>query len=162
MLGSYCLTAKGELLSTDRSNKNPWYYIPTLYFAEGLPYILVNFVSAIMYKKMGMSNQFIGLTSILYLPWVIKMLWSPAVDIYKTRREWLLACQILMAALFVLLAFSISTKMFIPLTLAAFITIAFISATHDIAVDGYYMLALDKNKQAFFIGIRSQIGRAHV
>ncbi len=116
---------------------------------------MVNVVSTIMYKKMGMSNQFIGLTSILYLPWVIKMLWSPVVDIYKTRRTWLLVCQILMAAVFAMLALSISTKMFIPLTLAAFITIAFISATHDIAIDGYYMLALDKKKQAFFIGVRS-------
>jgi PAT family beta-lactamase induction signal transducer AmpG len=135
-------------LDTTCDNKNPWYYVPTLYFAEGLPYIMVNVVSTIMYKKMGMSNQFIGLTSILYLPWVIKMLWSPFIDIYKTR-------QTLLAAVFALLALSINTKMFVPLTLAAFITIAFISATHDIAIDGYYMLALDKKKQAFFIGIRS-------
>jgi len=142
-------------LDTTRHDKNPWHYVPTLYFAEGLPYIMVNIVSAIMYKKMGMSNQFIGLTSILYLPWVIKMLWSPVVDIYKTRRTWLLVCQILMSAVFAFLALSISTKMFIPLTLAAFSTIAFISATHDIAVDGYYMLSLDKQKQAFFIGVRS-------
>jgi len=142
-------------LDTTCDNKNPWYYVPTLYFAEGLPYIMVNVVSTIMYKKMGMSNQFIGLTSILYLPWVIKMLWSPFIDIYKTRRTWLLVCQILLAAVFALLALSINTKMFVPLTLAAFITIAFISATHDIAIDGYYMLALDKKKQAFFIGIRS-------
>ena len=142
-------------MDTTRHDKNPWHYVPTLYFAEGLPYIMVNIVSAIMYKKMGMSNQFIGLTSILYFPWVIKMLWSPVVDIYKTRRAWLLACQILMSAVFALLALSINTKMFIPLTLAAFITIAFISATHDIAVDGYYMLSLDKQKQAFFIGVRS-------
>src|SRR5210317_1744397 len=132
MLGSYCLNTTGDSLDTNCSNKTPWYYVPSLYFAEGLPYIMVNVVSTIMYKKMGMSNQFIGLTSILYLPWVIKMLWSPTVDIYKTKRAWLLSCQILMAALFVLLALSISTKMFVPLTLAAFITIAFISATHDI------------------------------
>jgi PAT family beta-lactamase induction signal transducer AmpG len=162
MLGSYCLNTKGDPLDTNHSNKNPWYYVPTLYFAEGLPYIMVNVVSTIMYKKMGMSNQFIGLTSILYLPWVIKMLWSPAVDIYKTRRAWLLSCQILMAAVFALLALSINTKLFIPLTLAAFITIAFISATHDIAVDGYYMLSLDKKKQAFFIGVRSLFYRFSV
>ena len=161
MLGSYTYAIKpiifcpGAFLDTTCKNKNPWYYVPTLYFAEGLPYIMVNVVSTIMYKKMGMSNQFIGLTSILYLPWVLKMLWSPVVDIYKTRRAWLLVCQILMAAVFALLALSINTKMFVPLTLAAFFTIAFISATHDIAIDGYYMLALDKKKQAFFIGIRS-------
>lgn len=142
-------------MNTDRNEKKPWYYVPTLYFAEGLPYIMVNAVSAVMYKKMGMSNQFIGLTSILYLPWVIKMLWSPVVDVYKTRRSWLLVCQLLMALCFACLAISLNTRMFVPLTLAAFTAIAFISATHDIAVDGYYMLALDKKKQAFFIGIRA-------
>ena len=71
--------------------KSPhWFYIPTLYFAEGLPYAVVNTVSVVMYKNMGMSNEFIGLTSVLYVPWVIKMFWSPVVDVYGTRRRWLL------------------------------------------------------------------------
>lgn len=133
----------------------PWLYIPTLYFAEGLPYIIVNTVSVILYKRMGMSNEFIGLTSILYLPWILKMFWSPLVDIKKTRRYWIISTQFIMAGLFAVLALSIPTPFFIPLTLALFIAIAFISATHDIAVDGYYMLALGQRQQAFFIGIRS-------
>jgi PAT family beta-lactamase induction signal transducer AmpG len=144
------------------NKKTPWIFVPTLYFAEGLPYIIVNTVSTILYKKMGMSNQFIGLTSILYLPWVIKMFWSPVVDVYTTRRAWIITTQVLMAAVFVVLAFSINRPMFVPLSLAAFIVIAFISATHDIAIDGYYMLALDKKKQAFFLGVRSLFYRLAV
>ena len=137
------------------NRSRPWLYVPTLYFAEGLPYIIVNTVSVILYKRMGMSNEFIGLTSILYLPWVLKMFWSPLVDIKKTRRYWIIATQAVMAVLFALLALSIPTPLFLPLTLALFAMIAFISATHDIAVDGYYMLALDRHQQAFYIGVRS-------
>lgn len=137
------------------NHRTPWLYVPTLYFAEGLPYIIVNAVSAIMYKKMGMSNQFIGFTSILYLPWVIKMFWSPVVDIFIMRRTWIIITQLFMGTVFSLLALSINTSGFVLLTLAGFIIIAFISATHDIATDGYYMLALDKKKQAFFLGVRS-------
>jgi PAT family beta-lactamase induction signal transducer AmpG len=135
--------------------RSPWIYVPTLYFAEGLPYILINTVSTVMYKKMGMSNEFIGLTSFLYLPWVIKMFWSPLVDVAATRRLWITATQALMAGVFAALALSLHTPLFVPFTLAAFVTVAFLSATHDIAVDGYYMLALDRRQQAFFLGVRS-------
>ena len=137
------------------NRSRPWLYVPTLYFAEGLPYIIVNTVSVILYKRMGMSNEFIGLTSILYLPWVLKMFWSPLVDIRKTRRYWIICTQSIMAVLFAVLALSIPSPLFLPLTLALFVMIAFISATHDIAVDGYYMLALDRHQQAFYIGVRS-------
>lgn len=136
--------------------------MPSLYFAEGLPYIIVNTVSAIIYKTMGMSNVFIGLTSILYLPWVIKMFWSPFVDMYKTKRAWITSTQIILALLFTLLALSFNTALFVPLTLFVFLAMAFVSATHDIAVDGYYMLALDKKQQAFFIGVRSTFYRISV
>ena len=142
-------------MTSTRNRRNPWIYVPTLYFAEGLPYIIVNIVSTIMYKKMGMPNQFIGFTSILYLPWVIKMFWSPAVDIYRTKKFWIINTQLLMAAGFSILAFSIDSSQFVLLTLSAFTATAFISATHDIAIDGYYMLVLDKKKQAFFLGVRS-------
>lgn len=145
-----------------KKSRLPWLYVPTLYFAEGLPYIIVNTVSVIMYKRMGMSNEFIGLTSILYLPWVIKMFWSPVVDVRGTRRRWIIWTQLVMSLLFALLALSIQTPLFVPLTLAAFVAIAFVSATHDIAVDGYYMLALDKRHQAFFIGVRSLFYRLAV
>ncbi|MCP4713543.1 MAG: AmpG family muropeptide MFS transporter [Deltaproteobacteria bacterium] len=145
-----------------KDNRSPWLYVPTLYFAEGLPYIIVNTVSTIMYKKMGLSNEFIGLTSVMYLPWVIKMFWSPVVDVYKTRRAWIIASQLLLCALFGLLAACIPTGLFVPFTLTAFMLIAFISATHDIAVDGYYMLALSNQRQAFFLGIRSLFYRLSV
>lgn len=143
-------------------SRNPWIFVPSLYFAEGLPFIIVNTVSAIMYKKMGMSNQFIGLTGILYLPWAIKMFWSPAVDVYKTKRTWIIATQLFMSAFFALLALSINSSMFILFTFCTFIFIAFISATHDIAVDGFYMLQLDKRGQAFFLGVRSTCYRLAV
>jgi len=134
---------------------HPWLYVPSLYFAEGLPYVLVNTVSVIMYKKMGLSNEFIGLTSILYLPWFLKMTWSPFVDIHLTRRSWIVEAQTLLCLLLALLAASVSTRFFVGASLALFILIAFASATNDIATDGYYMLALDKSKQAFFLGVRS-------
>ncbi len=137
-------------MTSDKSRGIPWVYVPTLYFAEGLPYIIVNSVSAIMYKKMGMSNQFIGLTSILYLPWVIKMFWSPVVDVCKSKRIWIISTQLLMAIIFAVLSLSISSSVFVPFTLSAFILTAFLSATHDIAVDGYYIIALDRKRQAFF------------
>ncbi len=99
--------------------RHPFAYVPTLYFAEGLPYIIVNTVSVILYKRMGMSNDFIGLTSILYLPWVLKMFWSPLVDIRKTRRYWIICTQSIMSVLFAVLALSIPTPLFLPLTLDA-------------------------------------------
>ncbi len=141
---------------------SPWLYVPSLYLAEGLPYIMVNTVSAVMYKKMGMSNAFIGLTSILYLPWVVKMFWSPYVDIYGTRRSWILSTQLLMAVLFALMAACIPLPLFVSCSLVLFSAIAVASATHDISVDGYYMLALDKKRQAFFLGVRSLFYRLAV
>ena len=134
---------------------HPWLYVPSLYFAEGLPYVLVNTVSVIMYKKMGLSNEFIGLTSMLYLPWFLKMAWSPLVDVRLTRRRWIVESQTLMCLLLALLAASVGTRFFITASLALLACIAFASATNDIATDGYYMLALDKQKQAFFLGVRS-------
>lgn len=140
----------------------PWIYIPTLYFAEGLPYIIVNSVSVIMYKKMGISNQLIGLTSILYLPWVIKMFWGPAVDIYSTKRNWIIFMQLGMGFVFVALAMAIQLSGFFLLTLGGFIIVAFMSATHDIAADGFYMLALDQKQQALFVGVRATFYRLAV
>ncbi len=138
-----------------KQSSPPWLYVPTLYFAEGLPYVIVNTVSVILYKRMGMSNEFIGLTSVLYLPWVFKMFWSPVVDVRGTKRRWIVCAQTALALLFALLGLSIQTPQFVVLTLALFVTIAFVSATHDIAVDGYYMLALDLRQQAFYMGVRS-------
>ena len=154
------------------NNKNPWLWVPTLYFAEGLPYFLVNNISVIMFKNMGMSNADLALyTSLLYLPWVIKPLWSPFVDVLRTKRWWIVAMQVLMAAAFCLLAFTlprpsaqqiaggdIGVSPFI-LTLVIFYITALASATHDIAADGFYMIALDNHTQSVFVGIRSTFYR---
>lgn len=132
-----------------------WLYIPTLYFAESLPYNLVNQISVILYKRMGVDNVTIGLTSYLYLPWVLKMFWGPMVDMYATKRAWIRSMQILMAAAFAVIAVGIFSPSFLTLSLILFTVIAFLSATHDIATDGFYMLALSPDRQAFYVGIRS-------
>lgn len=140
-------------------NRTPWIYVPTLYLAEGLPYIIVISVSIIMFKKLGLSNQEIGLTRFLYLPWVIKMLWGPLVDSYKTKRSWILGAELLLALAFLAIAAGIQTQYLVSLSLALLFGAAFFSATHDIAIDGYYMLALNEKDQALFVGVRSTFYR---
>lgn len=140
--------------------RSPWAWIPTLYFAEGLPYVAVMTISVIMYKRMGISNTDIALyTSWLYLPWVIKPFWSPFVDLLKTKRWWITAMQILIGAGFAGIAFTIPLPFFFQATLAFFWLLAFSSATHDIAADGFYMLGLSTNDQAKYVGIRSTFYR---
>ena len=136
---------------------SPWSWIPTLYFAEALPYVAVMTISVIMYKRLGISNTDIALyTSWLYLPWVIKPFWSPFVDLLKTKRWWVVTMQFLIGAG---LAGTIPMDHFFQVTLAVFWLVAFSSATHDIAADGFYMLALDSHDQAFYVGIRSTFYR---
>lgn len=144
----------------EKKKKSPWAWIPTLYFAEGLPYVAVMTISVIMYKRMGISNTDIALyTSWLYLPWVIKPFWSPFVDLLKTKRWWITTMQILIGAGFAGIAFTIPLPFFFQATLAFFWLLAFSSATHDIAADGFYMLALNSSDQAKFVGIRSTFYR---
>ena len=151
---------------------NPWYWIPTLYFAEGIPYFIVNNISVIMFTNMGMSKgQMAWYTSLLYLPWVIKPLWSPFVDIIKTKRWWIMAMQVIMSAAFALVAFTLphpsaeviaaggTDVSLFTVTLVLFWITAFASATHDIAADGFYMHALDPGDQSLFVGIRSTFYR---
>lgn len=139
-----------------KNNKNPWSWIPTLYFAEGLPYVLVMTVSVIMYKNLGISNTDIAFyTSWLYLPWVIKPFWSPFVDLLKTKRWWITTMQLLIGAGLAGIAFFLPTTFFFQATLAVFWLMAFSSATHDIAADGFYMLALNESEQSLFVGIRN-------
>ena len=154
------------------NGKTPWWWVPTLYFAEGIPYFIVNNISVTMFTKMGVPNGEMALfTSLLYLPWTLKPLWSPIVDIFKTKRWWILTMQILMSLAFILLTFSIPKpdpeliaasqtpiSMF-TFTLILFVLTAFASATHDIAADGFYMIALDHGQQSFFVGIRSTFYR---
>lgn len=156
----------------EKKHLNPWFWIPTLYFAEGIPYFLVNNISVMMFTKMGVPNGQMALfTSLLYLPWTIKPFWSPFVDIIKTKRWWFIAMQVLMTAAFVLLTITIphpSAELIasgqtpislFTVMLILFIIVAFASATHDIAADGFYMLALTTHEQAAFVGIRSTFYR---
>ena len=151
--------------------RNPWLWVPTLYFAEGLPYFMVNTISVIMFKKMGMDNGSMAwYTSLLYLPWVIKPFWSPFVDLIRTKRWWTVVMQIVMSAAFFLVAFSLpglspeeiaagSAPSLFSMTLVLFWITAFASATHDIAADGFYMLALREKEQSLLVGIRSTFYR---
>ena len=138
----------------------PWAWVPTLYFAEALPYVAVMTISLIMYKRLGLSNADITLyTSWLYLPWVIKPLWSPFVDLIKTKRWWIVAMQLLIGAALGGVAFTIPGPFWLTGSLCFFWLMAFSSATHDIAADGFYMLGLDSHEQAYFVGIRSTFYR---
>lgn len=139
---------------------SPWGWVPTLYFAQGLPYVAVMTISLIMYKRLGIGNAEIAFyTGWLNLPWVIKPLWSPFIDLIKTKRWWITWMQLFIGAGLAGIAFTIPTEHFFQLTLALFWLLAFSSATHDIAADGFYMLGLDNKEQALFVGIRSTFYR---
>jgi PAT family beta-lactamase induction signal transducer AmpG len=151
---------------------SPWVWVPTLYFTEGIPYFLVNSISVMLFAKMGVPNdQLAFFTTLLYFPWFLKGLWSPFVDILRTKRWWIIAMQILLTVICIVLTISLphpSTETIVSkatpvstfrFTLVLFIIAAFASATHDIAADGYYMLAHDSKSQAAFVGIRSTFYR---
>lgn len=139
---------------------SPWSWVPTLYFAEGLPYVVVMTLSLVMYKRMGVSNTEVALyTGWLNLPWVIKPLWSPFVDLLRTKRWWIVSMQLLIGAALAGVALTLPADGYFRYTLAFFWLMAFSSATHDIAADGFYMLGLDTRQQAFFVGIRSTFYR---
>lgn len=141
-------------------DKNAWFWVPSLYFTEGIPYVVIVTVSVIMYKKLGISNADIGLyTSLLYLPWVVKPFWSPFVDLRSTKRNWFLWMQLLLSLAFLVAGLTIPLNQFFVLSLACFWVAAFTSATNDIASDGYYMLALSEKNQSFFLGVRSTFYR---
>ncbi len=145
---------------TRSSTRGAWRWVPTLYFAEGLPYAIVILVSVIMYKRLDVSNTEIALyTSWLYLPWVIKPIWSPIVDTVSTKRFWILTTQILIGAGLAGVALTIPTSDFFRYSLAFMWLLAFSSATHDISADGFYMLGLNDHDQAWFVGIRSTFYR---
>ena len=143
-------------MSTHATQRHPWWWIPTLYFAEGLPYMAVMTISTVMYKCLGIGNTEIAFyTAWLYLPWVIKPFWSPFVDIIRSKRWWVLAMQWAIAIAMASIAFALPASGFFQATLALFWLMAFASATHDIAADGFYMLALTEHQQSLFVGIRS-------
>ncbi len=136
--------------------RNPWAWVPTLYLAEGLPNAIVTTIAVVLYKALGVSNARIAFfTGLFYLPWVLKPLWSPVVDILKTRRLWIWQTQLLLGVALAGLALILPSKYFVPCSLVCFWLLAFSSATHDIAADGFYMLALSEGEQSFFVGVRN-------
>ena len=144
-------------------HRNCWWWIPTLYVAEGLPNVVVMTVAVVMYMQLGMTDTDIALyTGWLGLPWVIKPLWSPFVDLYRTKRWWVLAMQMLLGSSLAGVAFTLNTPFWFQGTMAFFFLMAFSSATHDIAADGYYMLELDDHQQVWFVGIRNTFYRLAV
>jgi len=143
-----------------KTDNKPWFWIPLLNFASGLPYAVIISVSVLMYKNLGITNEDIGLyTSLLYLPWVIKPLWSPFIELTGTKRKWFLSMQLLISIAFLLVGFTIPSSGFFIMTLAIFWVAAFASASNDIASDGFYLLVLPKEQQSFFLGIRSTFYR---
>jgi PAT family beta-lactamase induction signal transducer AmpG len=146
--------------SSPETKRNPWSWIPSLYLIQGLPFAVVNSVSVIVYKSLGVSNTDIAFyTAWLYLPWVIKPLWSPVVDILRTRRWWIWMMQLIMGTGFAGVALTLPLGAFFQASLVLFYLVAFASATHDIAADGYYLLATTEKEQAFYVGIRSTFFR---
>lgn len=151
--------SKSHKYSTAK-HRSPWAWIPTLYIAEGLPYFAVNVLTVLMYTNMGVSlKEMAFYTGWLYLPWVIKPFWSPFIDLFKTKRLWALSMQILIAITMAGIGLTLNTSFFFTATLICFWLMAFFSATHDIAADGYYMLELDSHSQAAFVGVRSTFYR---
>ena len=149
------------MISTaENKSRSAWFWVPSLYFSQGIPYVIVMTMSVVMYKRLGVSNTDIALyTSWLYLPWVLKPLWSPWVDITRTKRFWVVAMQFLVAGALALAAFAVRADDFFRWSLCLFWIMAFASATHDIAADGLYMLALRPHDQAWWVGLRSTFYR---
>ena len=138
----------------------PWLWVPSLYFAQAIPYVVVMNLTVIMYKDMGISNSDIAFyTSLLYLPWVIKPLWSPIVDMFGTKRRWTVLLQIVVGASLIAVGTVLHTPAFFAVSLAVMWIMAFSSATHDISADGFYMLGLRQQQQAAFVGVRSTFYR---
>lgn len=145
------------------SQSSPWQYIPSLYFTSGVPYVIINTVSVIFYKKLGISNADIAFwTSFLYLPWVIKMFWGPIVDTYSTKRRWIIYTQLASCCCLLILALCLQLPNFFFISLSILTLGALLSATYDIATDGFYLLALTPAQQAFYTGIRSLFYRLAV
>jgi PAT family beta-lactamase induction signal transducer AmpG len=140
---------------SEEKRRKPSLYIPTLYFAEGLPYTIVNMMSVVFFKNLKLSNEMIGLTSFLYLPWTIKAFWAPFVDLLGTKRGWIIGCHTLLALIAGALALFATSQTTVALAVVLMMVIALISATQDIAIDGFYMDALAKDQQAFYVGIRN-------
>ena len=145
---------------SQKSDLKAWSWVPSLYFAQGLPYIVVIIVSTVIYKNLGLSNSQIAFyTGWFYLPWVIKPLWSPFIDHLRTKRWWVVTTQMLMGVLLATIGLTLPLENYLKWSIIFFWLIAFSSATHDIAADGFYMLGLSERQQSFFVGIRNTFWR---
>ncbi|MBN7811571.1 MFS transporter [Algoriphagus sp. H41] len=145
---------------TQNNPKSPWFWVPSLYLTESMPYVVIITVSVIMYKNLGISNADIGLyTSFLYLPWVIKPIWSPILELFGSKKKWFLSMQLILSLVFLGVGLTTGTEQFFTVTLAFFWMGAFASATNDIASDGLYLIALKPEQQSFFVGLRSTFYR---
>ena len=149
-----------SLMQKAQVSRSAWLWVPSLYFCQAIPYVIVMMLSVIMYKANGISNTDIALyTSWLYLPWVIKPLWSPFVDMFRTKRFWIVSLQLVIGAALGMVALTTRLPSFFQVSLAVLWLMAFSSATHDIAADGFYMLGLRQQQQAAFVGVRSTFYR---
>lgn len=138
----------------------PWAWIPSLYLVQALPNVVISSATVPMFKRLGFDNAEIALyTGWLYLPWVIKPLWSPLVELLGANRRWVLWMQLIMGAGFACVALSLPGSYALQITIAFLWLIAFSSATHDIAADGLYIEALDSGQQSYFVGVRSTFFR---
>lgn len=147
-------------LPPGRRRRSPWLWVPSLYFAEGIPYMIVNTVSILIFKQLGMSNAMLAFfTSFLMFPWAVKPLWTPLLDMYGTKKRWIVITQLTMGICFTVAAFVMPLTFAVQLLLLIFMLLAFFSATHDAAADGFYILGLEQDQQAFFTGVRSTFYR---
>jgi len=144
-----------------KKQKSPWSWIPTLYFAEGLPFITATEVATVIFKNLELSNSFIAFfASMFRLPSIlVKFIFGPLLDLAKTKRYWVVLLQWLMTVCFALIAFFLPATFAVKAIVALFIILALNSALHDIAADGFYMLALSTENQSFFVGIRNTFYR---
>lgn len=138
-----------------KTSKSPLWWVPSAYFAMGLPFIAVNLVSTFMYKDLGITDAQIAFwTSIIMMPWTLKFLWSPFLEMYRTKKFFVVLTQLLSGLLFGVVAFSLKFDYFFAISISTLAVIALSGATHDIACDGVYMQELDSENQAKYIGVQ--------
>ncbi len=143
-----------------RAAPSPWAWVPSLYLTEGLPYVVAQGITSVMYTRLGVGvAEMAYYTSWLYLPWVLKPLWSPLVDALGKKRTWVTVMQAALAVLLLVTGASLTLPAFLLPSVAALWLLALASATHDIAADGFYLLALETHQQAAFVGVRSAFYR---
>ncbi|MCX7875265.1 MAG: MFS transporter [Melioribacteraceae bacterium] len=143
-------------MKEEKKSKSGWLWIPTLYISESIAFIIITVISVLMYQNLGVNySDSILYTSFLYIPWLIKPLWSPLIDVIGSKRSWILFTQFLIAVLFAITGLLIQLPDFFQFTIIVFWLLAFIAATQDVAIDGFYIVALKDSNQSLFIGLRN-------